>query len=237
MSRNIDIAVVDWERPHLGMSSDPLCAGLLNAVWGKSPRDIFGNPPVNSITNRLRHGERGAQGNGYGSQSPYLFPAYGGSPTPRHGTIFGVLYITSPSERGICVGITDTSFNDTGLTMGVGNTAPDATGNRLVGVRGGINYTASGINIGIGVHTVGLAQDQSNTQWWVDGVPVSTGGTGSTWNLTGGTPAMAYAGHSNSFPLSLSIGIEIMFGAIWNRKLSDADMMYMHENPFRVVRS
>lgn len=238
MPRGIAIGRRGWDVPHLGPSSDPLAAALVGAAWGSPLRDIVGALPINAITNYPAHDAAGGIVGNATQRTPQRFRGMVGLAANRPMSLFASIALDSTSEKGYVVGICDTAGNDTGFGIGIGNTALDSTGNNICGVRGGINWTQSGAAIGTGRHSIGLTTDgSSNVQWFLDGVRVSTGGTGASWNLSGGAPALMLCSHSSGSTNAISAGVHVYFGAAWARILSSADFAALHEDPYRIVRA
>ena len=227
----------NWAVPHFGPSEDPLTGLLINAAWGSPVRDINGAPPVNSITNYPGHDPSGGVVGNATQRTPQRFPSFTTMAANRPLTLFAVIRLSGTSEKGYVVGVCDSAGNDTGFGIGVGNTALDSTGNNICGVRGGINWTQSGSAIGTGLHSIALTTDgSSNVQWFLDGVRVSTGGTGASWNLTNGVAQLMMLSHSSGTTNAITAGVVVHFGAAWGRILSSADIGKMHEDPFVIVR-
>ena len=225
------------EAPHLGPSLDPIAHGLINAVYGYPLRDLFGAPPFLSGANVMPYSTAGGSGGGGTSTSLLGWTSMEAFASGAAGTVFAVVHIGSSSQRGIFAGIGDSNGADTGLTLGVGNTAPDAVGNNLVGIRGGVNYTTAGAAIGQGLRTVALSLDGSSASaWYVDGVRVSTGGTGGTWQCTSGVPALVVGNHqAGSASFGLAAGAAVLFAAAWMRELAPREVAAMHDDPLRIV--
>lgn len=225
--------------PHKGLSNDPLTTGLMNAAWGNPLRDINGRLPLSIPSNRPPLGPfMSSGGNGSHNTSMHAWPARNLVTTNTPCTLFAVIFLTSTSQRGVVVGIGDVLNSDTGLTLGVGNTAPDAAGNNVVGVRGGVNYDQSGAAIGTGLHSIAKTTDgSSNEAWFVDGLRVSTTGTGASFNVSTPPSRFIMMQHGGSSSLGPSAGVYTIFGAAWNRVLRDGEIRKMHENPWRIARA
>lgn len=224
---------------HSGPSDHPITTGLINAAWGSPLRDIWGALPISGLpTVRPGHdGRGGCIGNASFNTNPQYWRAFVTATTNTPVTIFAFVWLDSTSQRGIVCGIGNAANQDTGINIGVGNTAPDAAGNNIVGVRGGINYDASSAAIGTGLHSIAKTTDgSSNEAWWLDGVRVSTTGTGASWTLTSGTTRFQMMNHGASTTLGPSAGIHTYFGAAWNRVLRAGEMALLHDNPWIVAR-
>lgn len=221
---------------HNGPSSHPLTGRLINAAWGTPLLDINGHPPITAPSTRpSSDGRGGSVGNGSFNTTPQHWRARFLLANNDPVSIFGLIKLDSTSERGIVVGIGNVANGDTGVNIGVGNTAPDSAANNLVGVRGGINYNASGVAIGTGVHSIGYTVDGSATQWFIDGLLVSTGGTGSTYNVSGAATFLMMQ-HSGNTTIGPSAGIHVYFGAAWATVLPSSAFAELHEDPWVVAR-
>lgn len=224
------------DTPHGGLSDDPLARQLVNAVWGNPARDVFGLLPFNALT-VLPAVDASRFTPGSASQiTPQAFRSVCSTIAGNTGaTLFAVVRITSVLEKGTVVELGNAALGDTGLAIGVGATAPDAVGNNLVGIRGGVNFDTSGAAIGQGLHSIAKTTDgTANEAWWVDGVRVSTTGTGASWGMTG-TPALLLMNHGTA-TIGLSAGVAVGFAAAWGRVLGADEIGRMHENPFRITR-
>lgn len=222
---------------HNGMSDHPLTHRLMNAAWGSPLRDINGRLPITAPTVYPGHdGRDGCVGNASFNTSPQHWPVLWPVASSEPVSIFGLISLDSTSERGIVVGVGNVANGDIGVNIGVGATAPDSAANNIVGVRGGINYNASGAAIGTGLHSIGYTTTGSATQWFLDGLLVSTSATGSTYTITG-TPTFLMMQHSGNTGIGPSAGIHVLFGATWARLLPTSAFAEMHEDPWILVRS
>ena len=228
----------NWRVQHLGVSTSPLTVGLLNAVWGSPALDINGCPPYNSITNAPRHDVGGGvTGSTTTIPTPHRYPVYDSIAANGRLTLFAVIRLNGSSEKGVVVELSNNAGGDTGFGIGVGATATNATGNNLVGVRGGIAYVGSGQAIGLGVHSIAMTTDGStNVEWFVDARRVATTASG-TWNLTGGVGALVMFSHNSSTTDAIANSTKVFFAAAWNRVLSWNDIAKMHEDPYQLVRA
>lgn len=222
----------------MGVSTSNLTAGLLNAVWGSPPLDINGAPPYNSITNRPHHDVGGGViGSTTTIPSPHRYPVYGSIAANRPLTLFAVIRLNGSTEKGVVIELSNNAGGDTGFGIGVGATATNATGNNLVGVRGGVGYVASGQAIGLGVHSIAMTTDgASSVEWFIDARRVSTTGAGS-WNLTGGVGALVMFSHNSSTTDAIANSTRVFFGCAWNRILTWSEIAKMHEDPYQIVRA
>lgn len=225
----------------MGVSTSNLTAGLLNAVWGSPPLDINGAPPYNSITNRPHHDVGGGViGSTTTIPSPHRYPVYGSIAANRPLTLFAVIRLNGATEKGVVIELSNNAGGDTGFGIGVGATATNATGNNLVGVRGGINYAASGQAIGLGLHTIAMTTNGTSgagaVEWFVDARRVATT-TAGTWNLTGGVGALVMFSHNSSTTDAITNSTKVLFAAAWNRVLSWDEIAAMHTDPYQVVRA
>jgi hypothetical protein len=216
----------------------PLSNRLCNAAWGRPLRDIIGRLPLTAPTvapnNQFHDGNQGVNAQ---NLSPQYWPCFVNVTSNSPCSIFGLLWISSVSSRGIAVGLGDSNNADTGINIGVGATAPNAVGNNLVGVRGGINYDASGQPIGLGLHTIGKTTDGSaNEAWYVDGVRVSTTGTGASFNISSGTARFLCLQHGGTTNHSISLGVYFIMGAVWARVLREGEFARLHDDPWCFVR-
>lgn len=230
-----------WRVPHLGVSTSPLTVGLLNAVWGSPPLDINGCPPYNSITNRPHHDVGGGvTGSTTTIPSPHRFPIYDAIAANGRLSLFALIRLNGSTEKGVVVELSNNAGGDTGFGIGVGATATNATGNNLVGVRGGINYAASGQAIGLGLHTIAMTTNGTSgagaVEWFVDARRVATT-TAGTWNLTGGVGALVMFSHNSSTTDAITNSTKVLFAAAWNRVLSGDEIAAMHTDPYQVVRA
>lgn len=230
-----------WRVPHLGVSTSPLTVGLLNAVWGSPPLDINGCPPYNSITNRPHHDVGGGvTGSTTTIPSPHRFPIYDAIAANGRLSLFALIRLSGSTEKGVVVELSNNAGGDTGFGIGVGATATNATGNNLVGVRGGINYAASGQAIGLGLHTIAMTTNGTSgagaVEWFVDARRVATT-TAGTWNLTGGVGALVMFSHNSSTTDAIANSTKVLFAAAWNRVLSWDEIAAMHTDPYQVVRA
>lgn len=230
-----------WRVPHLGVSTSPLTVGLLNAVWGSPPLDINGCPPYNSITNRPHHDVGGGvTGSTTTIPSPHRFPIYDAIAANGRLSLFALIRLNGSTEKGVVVELSNNAGGDTGFGIGVGATATNATGNNLVGVRGGINYAASGQAIGLGLHTIAMTTNGTSgagaVEWFVDARRVATT-TAGTWNLTGGVGALVMFSHNSSTTDAITNSTKVLFAAAWNRVLSCDEIAAMHTDPYQVVRA
>lgn len=225
-----------WAHPHHGLANDPLAVGLINAMWGRPARDIHGNLPANTLTVVPAHDPSGFVPGQASHLTPQMFVAARGgqivSSSPV--TLFAYVRLDTFLEKGVVIELGNTIAGDTGLSLGVGATAPDAVGNNVVGVRAGINYTGSGAPIGTGLHSIAYQADGTTETWFVDGRPQSNGGTGATWNMSG-TPAVHLFNQATG-GLGISAGLLVGFTAAWARLLTEAEVAAMHRNPFRLAR-
>lgn len=222
----------------MGVSTSNLTAGLLNAVWGSPPLDINGAPPYNSITNRPHHDVGGGViGSTTTIPSPHRYPVYGSIAANRPLTLFAVIRLNGSTEKGVVIELSNNAGGDTGFGIGVGATATNATGNNLVGVRGGVGYVASGQAIGLGVHSIAMTTDgASSVEWFIDARRVSTTAAGS-WNLTGGVGALVMFSHNSSTTDAIANSTRVFFGCAWNRILTWSEIAKMHEDPYQIVRA
>jgi hypothetical protein len=222
----------------LGVSTSNLTAGLLNAVWGSPPLDINGAPPYNSITNRPHHDVGGGViGSTTTIPSPHRYPVYGSIAANRPLTLFAVIRLNGSTEKGVVIELSNNAGGDTGFGIGVGATATNATGNNLVGVRGGVGYVASGQAIGLGVHSIAMTTNgASSVEWFIDARRVSTTAAGS-WNLTGGVGALVMFSHNSSATDAIANSTRVFFGCAWNRILTWSEIAKMHEDPYQIVRA
>lgn len=222
----------------MGVSTSNLTAGLLNAVWGSPPLDINGAPPYNSITNRPHHDVGGGViGSTTTIPSPHRYPVYGSIAANRSLTLFAVIRLNGSTEKGVVIELSNNAGGDTGFGIGVGATATNATGNNLVGVRGGVGYVASGQAIGLGVHSIAMTTDgASSVEWFIDARRVSTTAAGS-WNLTGGVGALVMFSHNSSTTDAIANSTRVFFGCAWNRILTWSEIAKMHEDPYQIVRA
>lgn len=222
----------------MGVSTSNLTAGLLNAVWGSPPLDINGAPPYNSITNRPHHDVGGGViGSTTTIPSPHRYPVYGSIAANRPLTLFAVIRLNGSTEKGVVIELSNNAGGDTGFGIGVGATATNATGNNLVGVRGGVGYVASGQAIGLGVHSIAMTTDgASSVGWFIDARRVSTTAAGS-WNLTGGVGALVMFSHNSSTTDAIANSTRVFFGCAWNRILTWSEIAKMHEDPYQIVRA
>ena len=222
----------------MGVSTSNLTAGLLNAVWGSPPLDINGAPPYNSITNRPHHDVGGEViGSTTTIPSPHRYPVYGSIAANRPLTLFAVIRLNGSTEKGVVIELSNNAGGDTGFGIGVGATATNATGNNLVGVRGGVGYVASGQAIGLGVHSIAMTTDgASSVEWFIDARRVSTTAAGS-WNLTGGVGALVMFSHNSSTTDAIANSTRVFFGCAWNRILTWSEIAKMHEDPYQIVRA
>ena len=222
----------------MGVSTSNLTAGLLNAVWGSPPLDINGAPPYNSITNRPHHDVGGGViGSTTTIPSPHRYPVYGSIAANRPLTLFAVIRLNGSTEKGVVIELSNNAGGDTGFGIGVGATATNATGNNLVGVRGGVGHVASGQAIGLGVHSIAMTTDRaSSVEWFIDARRVSTTGAGS-WNLTGGVGALVMFSHNSSTTDAIANSTRVFFGCAWNRILTWSEIAKMHEDPYQIVRA
>jgi len=222
----------------LGVSTSNLTAGLLNAVWGSPPLDINGAPPYNSITNRPHHDVGGGViGSTTTIPSPHRYPVYGSIAANRPLTLFAVIRLNGSTEKGVVIELSNNAGGDTGFGIGVGATATNATGNNLVGVRGGVGYVASGQAIGLGVHSIAMTTNgASSVEWFIDARRVSTTAAGS-WNLTGGVGALVMFSHNSSTTDAIANSTRVFFGCAWNRILTWSEIAKMHEDPYQIVRA
>jgi len=228
----------NWRVQHLGVSTSNLTAGLLNAVWGSPPLDINGAPPYNSITNRPHHDVGGGViGSTTTIPSPHRYPVYGSIAANRPLTLFAVIRLNGSTEKGVVIELSNNAGGDTGFGIGVGATATNATGNNLVGVRGGVGYVASGQAIGLGVHSIAMTTDgASSVGWFIDARRVSTTAAGS-WNLTGGVGALVMFSHNSSTTDAIANSTRVFFGCAWSRILTWSEIAKMHEDPYQIVRA
>lgn len=222
----------------MGVSTSNLTAGLLNAVWGSPPLDINGAPPYNSITNRPHHDVGGGViGSTTTIPSPHRYPVYGSIAANRPLTLFAVIRLNGSTEKGVVIELSNNAGGDTGFGIGVGATATNATGNNLVGVRGGVGYVASGQAIGLGVHSIAMTTNgASSVEWFIDARRVSTTAAGS-WNLTGGVGALVMFSHNSSTTDAIANSTRVFFGCAWNRILTWSEIAKMHEDPYQIVRA
>ncbi len=228
----------DAPRLHNGPSSHPIAQGLVNAAWGSPLLDLFGEAPLTAPSVRGGHDPLGGSiGNASFNTSPHYWRALVNVTSNTPCSMFAVVWLESTSQRGIVVGLGDSANADTGINIGVGATAPDATGNNLVGVRGGINYDASSAAIGTGWHTIGKTTDgSSNEAWYVDGVRVSTSGTGASFNISSGTARFLMLQHGGNTGLGPTAGVHTFMGAAWNRILRDGEFAKLHDDPYLICR-
>lgn len=240
MSRGLAIgARRDFEANHGGPSDHPIAHRLGNAAWGYPLRDLYGVAAINSPANRTFRQANGFSAGQSGTITAHVFPFYADLASNRPVTILAFVWLTSTSTQGIAVEVIDTGLADTGLGVGIGATAPNANGNNICGVRGGINYSnAGGQAIGTGLHSIGYSTDGSSLQqWWIDGRRVSTTGTGASYNIGGtGRTVLALLNHStqSSWPRA---GFDVGFAAAWARVLAPDEMATMHVDPFCIVRT
>lgn len=220
------------------IAGHPLTHRLVNAAWGTPLRDVFGNLTQNTPTIRPAFGGPmlGNQGNASRNTGHHYWRAMNLVTSSSPLSLFALIWLASTSERGVVVGIGDVLNGDTGMTIGVGATAPDAVGNNITGVRGGINYTQSGAAIGTGLHSIGYTTDGSSVQWFVDGVRQSTGGTGASYNVSTPPSRFLMLAHGGSSSLGPSAGVYVIFGGAWARVLPANAFAMLHDDPWCFVR-
>ena len=223
---------------HIGPNNDPLAFRLVNAAWGRPFRDILGRLPLTAPTVAPAHSfHESGVGSASHNTTPQYWPCFVNVTTNSPVSIFAVIWLSNTSQRGICCGLGDSANADTGINIGVGNTAPDASGNNVVGVRGGINYDQSGQAIGHGWHTIGKTTDGSSAEaWYVDGRRVSTTGTGASFNISSGTSRFLMMQHGGNTGIGPSAGYYTIMGAVWARVLREGEFARLHDDPWCFVR-
>lgn len=219
-------------RTHRGPAFHPLSSRIINAAWGSPLRDLWGRLPVDAVGTRPDHdGRNGCIGNGSFNTTPQYFQGKSLVVTNGRVSLFALISLDTTSERGIVVGVGSGTNTDSGFTIGVGATAPNAVGNNVTGVRGGINFTQSGAAIGVGLHSIAMTNDGTTVRWYVDGAERATGGTGATYNISGNS-RLIMMNHGASTTTGPSAGVHVYFGAAWAKILPKEQIMMLHRDPW-----